>query len=107
MLIKKIQSLLYLGTKIVDVSISTTHCLLLDIYGQLWGVGQNRSGQLGLGHVIDQPDPRRILLPESVVQTLSISASQHSSVIICKHTDSSIRAHFAGKLIGGTLVGMI
>jgi len=102
---KRASTTITTGTKIVDVSISTTHCLLLDIYGQLWGVGQNRSGQLGLGHVIDQPDPKRILLPESVVQTLSISASQHSSVIICKHTDGSIRAHFAGKLIGGTLVG--
>jgi len=102
---KRISTTLTTGTKIVHVSISTTHCLLLDIYGQLWGVGQNRSGQLGLGHVIDQNYPKRILLPETVVQTLSMSASQHSSVIICKHQDGSIRAHFAGKLIGGTLVG--
>ena len=93
------------GARIVDVSISNTHVLILDIYGRLWSIGMNRAGQLGLGHLIDQSNPKLVPLPSEVVRTISICASSSASVILCEHKDGSVRAYFSGKLSSGNLVG--
>jgi alpha-tubulin suppressor-like RCC1 family protein len=61
------------GCKIQDVSISTTHILIIDIYGRLWAIGQNRYGQLGLGHLCDQSNPKQIPLPSPVARVISVT----------------------------------
>jgi len=102
---KRLSTTISVGSRILDVSISGTHMLIIDTYGRLWGVGVNRSGQLGLGHLIDQSNPKLVTLPRGIVRTISVCASASCSVILCEDSDGEIRAFFAGKLPGGNLVG--
>ena len=57
---KKLSTSISIGAKIRDVSISSTHMFILDEFGRLWSVGMNRSGQNGLGHKIDQSNPKLV-----------------------------------------------
>jgi len=86
------------GADILDVSISNTHVLILDIFGRLWAIGGNRCGQLGLGHVIDQGNVKLVPLPSNVKRTIAISASAGCSVILCEDKSGSIRAYATGTL---------
>jgi hypothetical protein len=43
--------------RISSLSCGLAHCLLLEDSGQLWGLGSNHFGQLGLGHCIDTSLP--------------------------------------------------
>lgn len=95
---KRLSTTVSVGTKIVDVSISNSHVLIIDIYGRLWAIGTNQWGQLGLGHLMDQSNPTLVSLRSDVARTISISASSSSSIILCEHKDGKICAYFAGKL---------
>jgi len=70
---KRPSTTISVGADIFDVSISNTHVLILDIYGRLWAIGENRSGQLGLGHVLDQGNVKLVPLPENIKRTIAIS----------------------------------
>lgn len=52
---------------IVQVSCAGTppnqHCLAVDRIGQTWGWGYNKSGQLGIGTLVDAANPVRVSVP--------------------------------------------
>lgn len=102
---KRLSTSITIGAKIRDVSISSTHMLILDEFGRLWSVGMNRSGQLGLGHKIDQSNPKLVPIAEGVSRVISICASASCSIILCEVGNGGVKAYFAGKMPGASVIG--
>merc|ERR1711916_346450 len=66
------------------ISAAERHALFLDFDGGVWGVGDNRKGQLGLGLDAVDTRPRKFplhvtLLPENIT---AISAAAHASAAL-------------------------
>jgi len=102
---KKLSTSISIGAKIRDVSISSTHMLILDEFGRLWSVGMNRSGQLGLGHKIDQSNPKLVPVAGGVLRVISICASASCSIVLCEMGNGGVKAYFAGKMPGASVIG--
>jgi len=67
------------GRKVVTVSCSYHHTVLATSEDEVFAMGRNDFGQLGLGDTLDRPRPEQILsMPRGVV--LSLAAGQYHSV---------------------------
>jgi len=70
------------GKKVIQVSIGRSHLLALTDSGQVFGVGSNKKGSLGLGQTIDEVDtPTRIPIENPISK---ISAGNYFSLFLEK-----------------------
>lgn len=102
---ERLSTIMNIGCEIEDVSISISHILIVDVYGRLWVVGQNRHGELGTGNQHDQSKPVRIALPKDVKKVLSVCASTNMSGILVEAEDGSREVYCAGHLRQHTFMG--
>ena len=71
-------------TKIRQISIGSGHIGILDEYGQLYMLGRNNKGQLGLGDKSDRPRPT---LVENLKQIKYVSCGMFFTVVITDKDD--------------------
>ncbi len=79
---------------IVRAAAGSAHSLRVDSAGRLWGVGENGSGQLGIGHTSDQNSPVQIA---SGVRAVAAGAD-HSLFIKTDDTLWAMGANGSGQL---------
>ncbi len=63
----------------INISSGSDHALILDKNGDVWAFGNNQYGQLGLGNLIDRPNPTKVNLPVKIIYVAC--GAYHSMVI--------------------------
>jgi hypothetical protein len=66
--------------RISSVSCGLSHCLMVAHGGQLWGMGSNRFGQLGLGHCNHAPQPTPVA---RVSRCAAAACGAAFSLVVC------------------------
>lgn len=73
-----------LSVSIVDVSLSSFHCLFLTSLNELYSVGHGNGGRLGLGHDNTVVQPQKVDVPLKAIEEkiVCISAAKNHSLIL-------------------------
>src|SRR3990167_4692494 len=81
---------------IVQVASGSTHALFLDQNRCVWGRGNNRNGELGMGDLVPRPEPTKIEnLPEIQAIWARHTSSYFLDIFNCLWCCGTNKIHFA------------